>query len=335
MTNIFIGLSNNQIKSYESLLEKGIKGNNILIANSSLNFDQTLFSKVILSESSFNNQASGRLQSIQNITNKISEYKRIVKALKLYKRDKDITLYFTYIEDVLTNYLFFSFNKNLRGIVVEDGTLNYYNHTIENLDKKKVYLKKVLSSLYGLNFTLYKGHSSGIEYNKVIKQYVRSPKLSMFPEKSEELPYSKRSANLTDTFLIIGQEAYINESGKELYNTRLQQLFEVIKKNDGYNTVSKIYYKPHRNGERIDYNLLYDAFLDKEVEVLSANEPLEDLYFNEIGSENIFSFDSSALLNIYLEAAEEIKSKIKFTVLLKYNKELRFIFERFNFKIIE
>lgn len=335
MINIFIGLSNNQIKNYEELIPVVEKGERILITSKSLKVKKDLFSKIIYTNQSFNNQSDGIFNSIGNIISKIKTYKNIIKELDSYKKEKNIRLYFTYIEDILTNYLLFSFNKNLKGIVVEDGTLNYYNHTITYLKKEKVYLKKILCELYRVPFKIYKGHSSGIGYNHVIKQYVRSPELSLFPNKSESLPYKKRNTTLTNSILIIGQEAYINEQGKELYLSRLKQLLEEVKNNSLYSKIDQIYYKPHRNGARINYNLINTSFKNKSVEILDSDTPLEDLYFNKIASKFIYSFDSSALLNIYLEAEKEIQEQIEFNVLLKYKKELKPIFEKFNFRIIE
>ena len=335
MINIFIGLSNNQIKNYEELTPVVEKGERILITSKSLKVKKDLFSKIIYTNQSLNNQSDGIFNSIGNIISKIKAYKNIIKELDSYKNEKNIRLYFTYIEDILTNYLLFSFNKNLKGIVVEDGTLNYYNHTITYLKKEKVYLKKILCELYRVPFKIYKGHSSGIEYNHVVKQYVRSPELSLFPNKSESLPYKKRNTTLTNSILIIGQEAYINEQGKELYLSRLKQLLEEVKNNSLYSKIDQIYYKPHRNGARINYNLINTSFKNKSVEILDSDTPLEDLYFNKIASKFIYSFDSSALLNIYLEAEKEIQEQIEFNVLLKYKKELKPIFEKFNFRIIE
>ena len=173
--------------------------------------------------------------------------KQIIQQLKPYKTKKGIILYFTYIEDVLTNYLLFSFNKNLVGIAVEDGTLNYYPHTIKFLSQKKIFLKWLISNLYNVRFKYYKGHSSGIEYDKVIKQYVRVPELSQFPEKSVKLNYPTREVKTTETLLIIGQEGYINQLGEEMYNKNLEDLIKLIKCKSNYTQIEKVYYKPHRN----------------------------------------------------------------------------------------
>ena len=335
MINIYIGLSKNQISSYKEIIKmnksKGSK--NILISNKTIKSNFSLWDEIIFANLSFNNQSNGNLSAINNIIIKIKQYKQVIKELSVYKNEENIVLYFTYIEDILTNYLLLSFNKNMKGIVVEDGTLSYYSHTINSLSKKKIFLKWFLSNLYTIRFKLYKGHSSGIEYENVIKQYVRIPELSVFPEKSVNLPYPKRTLSVTNTILIIGQEGYINQFGDDRYTNNLIDLSKLIKSMDYYPTIDKIYYKPHRNGKRIHFENLEKQFRKNELLLLEADDCLEDLFFKKLGSKYIFSFDSSALLNIYLEALDDKKKELNFNVFLRYNYRLEPIFKKFNFNI--
>jgi len=335
MTNLFIGLSNNQISSYKSIIEKNKKKNdvNILISSSTLSIESKFWDKIIDTSNSFNNQSSSFYTSLKNIYFKIITYKKIISQLQQYKDEKEITLYFTYIEDILTNYLLLSFNKNLKGIAVEDGTLNYYHHTIKSLSKKKFFLKWFLSNFLGVRFKFYKGHSSGIEYEHVLKQYIRVPELSLFPNKSIQLPFEYTNISFNNTALIIGQEPYINVYGRELYDERLIKLIEILKSKPYFNTLTKVYYKPHRNGERIDYNKLKENFHNINLEILDEEESLEELYFEKLESKFIYAFDSSALLNIYLEIDNHSKQNISFDVLLKYNTSLKPMFKKFNFNI--
>ena len=166
MINVFIGLSNNHLSSCELVLRKQdtSKSYNVLISNSTLKFKKTLWNEIILSEKTFNNQPKGQVSSLLIIIKKIKQYKRIIREVQKFKNEQKITLYFFYIEDILTNYLLLSFNKKLKGIVIEDGTLNYYSHTIKNIPKIKRYLKWILSNILGIRFKIYKGHSSGIQY---------------------------------------------------------------------------------------------------------------------------------------------------------------------------
>ena len=333
MINLCIGLSQNQITSYERLIKEKLfeKGATVLVTNKTIGVQEGLWDKVIYSNNSFNNQSKNGFKAIINIISKIKQYKAIIKKLSVYKKEKNITLYFTYIEDILTNYLLLSFNSNLKGIVVEDGTLNYYPHTIKFLSRKKIILKWFLSNLYNLRFKLYKGHSSGIEYKHVIKQYVRVPELSMFPNKSINLPYPKRTNELKNTILIIGQESYINQEGEQKYIESLLKMFSIIKTKKYYKNISKVYYKPHRNGKRLNLDWLENQFKDINFKYLEVDTSLEDLYFDNLGSKYIFTFDSSALLNIFLEHKD--KDKIELNVVLSYNKLLEPVFNRFKFKI--
>lgn len=337
MINIYIGISKNQVSSYEEILrlKENTTSKNVLISNKTIENSRDLWDEVIYADKSFNNQSNSNVSAIYNITKKIFQYKQVVKKLKKYKHEKNATLYFTYVEDILTNYLLYSFNKNIKGIVVEDGTLNYYPHTINSLSKKKVYLKWILSNFYGLRFKLYKGHSSGIESKNVSKQYVRVPELSMFPYKSEKLPYPKRTISFTNTFLVIGQEGYINQLGEKRYIDNLEYLVHLMKSNSNYTNIETIYYKPHRHGKRINFDWFKKQFNSKEVICLESDEPLEDLYFNKLGSRYIFSFDSSALLNIYLESKEDQRDDLNFNVLLRYNYLLEPIFKKFKFNIFK
>jgi len=335
MVNIYVGLSKNQISSYEIIIKekKQEEGENVLISNRTLKHNLKLWDKVIYANESFNNQSTNKFSDFKNIIFKIKQYKAIIKDLNIYKKKKNITLYFTYVEDILTNYLLFSFNKNILGIVVEDGTLNYYPHTIKSLSQKKVFFKWFLSNLYNVRFKYYKGHSSGIEYEKVLKQFVRLPELSQFPSKSCKLRHPTRKLITSNTALIIGQEGYINQLGEANYNKNLIDLCEIIKSKNNFLNLGKIYYKPHRHGKRIDLTILKSIFINKQVIYLDSDKPLEDLFFNELGSKYIYSFDSSALLNIYLESEEKVKNELEFNVLLRYNILLKPIFKKFEFNI--
>jgi hypothetical protein len=335
MVNIYIGLSKNQIFSYEKIIrdKERINCQNILISNKTLKNNSKLWDRIIYAEQSFNNQSTSNLSELKNIVFKIKQYKKIIKDLSSLREREKITLYFTYLEDILTNYLFFSFNKNMKGVVVEDGTLNYYPHTIKSLSSKKVFLKWLISNLFNVRFKYYKGHSSGIEYKKVIKQYVRAPELCQFPDKSVKLNYPKIKLKITDTILIIGQEGYINQFGEKRYLNNLKDLVKLIQSNSCYLQLEKIYYKPHRNGKRIDSKQLETLFSNKEVVCLESDEPLEGLFFNKLGSKYIYSFDSSALLNIYLESEDSVKKELNFNVLLRYNNLLEPIFKKFKFNI--
>ena len=125
MINIYIGISKNQVFSYEEILKlkEGLNSKNVLISNKTIENNTELWDEVIYADKSFNNQSNSGISAFYNITQKIKQYKQVILSLKKYKQEKKVTLYFTYIEDILTNYLLFStrrrydllsFNKILR-----------------------------------------------------------------------------------------------------------------------------------------------------------------------------------------------------------------------------
>ncbi len=334
--NLFIGLSQNQVNAYQTLINKKIAcGCNVLISSSSLNINHTLWNEKHLTAFSFNNNASNSANALKNIYSKILIYKDLIKKIEKYKKAKNLNIYFTYIEDILTNYLVLSFNNNSKGYAVEDGTLNYYHHTIKSLNQKKVYLKYLFANLLGIPFKLYKGHSSGIEYKHVLHQYVRLPELSMFPNKSKKLPYQNKYINATNSILIIGQEAYINQYGAKRYYKALQKLLNIISDNHQLSGIHKIYYKPHRNGSRVDYSKLKFRNTRFNPVVLDPNEPLEELFFEKLKSKFIYGFDSTALINLNLELDQKCKDQFIFHALLEYNDSLEKLFHKFNILIFK
>lgn len=337
MINLFTGLSQNQINSYEKLIDENViyKGYNVLITNFSLMYDEKLWDRVVVSPRTFDNKSENVFQAIAGISSKVLEYKGLIHSIKEYRNSKEISLYFTYIEDVLNNNLLFNFNKNIRGFVVEDGTLNYYDHTIKNLSRKKVLLKWLISNVLGVPFVFYEGHSSGIDYDHVLAQYVRSPLLSVAPNKSLQLPYNKYSIQSQNSILIIGQEAYINMFGKERYESSMKRLMSIVLDNNDISSVDKVYYKPHRHGKRLNYELLYSKIDRSKLEILDGEQALEELFFENLRSNEIYGFDSSALLNIYLEMGEKSRKHVKINVLLNYNTKLESIFKKFNFNIFK
>lgn len=336
MIELFVALSNSHISIYEALIkaDKVGPGTKIIITSNSLQYESNLWDKTILIDNSFNNQSDSLKNSFKNIYLKIRNYKQVLKQLEPYKNENKIRLYFTYIEDILTNHLLLSYSPNVEGIVVEDGTLNYYLHTIRDINILKLVSKWFMSNFMGIRFKFYKGHSSGIDYEHVKAQYVRAPDFAINPHKSQQLPIVQKEFLVTETMLLIGQEAYINMYGLKKYHEALDFLIERMKNMDSYSRVSTIYYKPHRHGQRINYLDLKKKFSIKKLQILEESTPLEELYFNNLRSKYIFSFDSSALINIFLESEEDLRKHISINVLMAYNKRLEPIFKNFNFNII-
>lgn len=337
MTNIFIGISQNQVDNFQNLIKQLERQNNynILVTSESVVYDNKVFHKVITAGKTFNNSAQSSAGKLKAIVFKIIHYKQIIKELEPYKKKKELTLYFCYIEDVLTNNLFFFFNKSAKAIVVEDGILNYYNHTLKNVSSSTFFLKRVISLLFGINIRKYKGHSSGIDYKKAICQYVRVPNLSVNPEKSKQLAVKQyKIGAFTNTILLIGQEPLEAVIGEAEYYKRISYILNKMKDLDDYTSVKKVYYKPHRNGKLINKSFLKLQLDNKEIIYLNGDTPIEDIYLSRLKSRYIFGFNTSAAINIYMSLCDKEREKLQVNVFLEKNDTLKEVFTQMKFNIL-
>lgn len=337
MINIFIGIAQSQVDNFQNLIKQlGLQNDhNVLVTSKSIIYDKVVFQRVITSGASFNNSTQSYVEKLIAIVFKVKHYKRIINALKPYKKEKETTLYFCYIEDVLTNNLFFYFNKNAKAIVVEDGVLNYYNHTLKNVSSLTFFLKRVVSFLFGINIKKYKGHSSGIDYEKTICQYVRIPNLSINPQKSRKLIVEQNViGSFTNTILLIGQEPLEAVIGEEEYYRRISYILNKMKELETYSSIKKVYYKPHRNGKTINKPFLQLLLNDKEITYLNGDSPIENIYLSTLKSKYIFGFNTSAAINIYMKLCEKERENLHVNVFLEKDDTLKEVFTQMNFNIL-
>ena len=333
MVSIFIGLSQHHVDLFQDHLitRSEFEGDGILITGATTIYDAEVWHTVIPLKGSLTNRSESMVERIKNMTHKIRQYKKASKELKTYKDNRAINLIFSSLEDVLTNYLFFYFSKEIRGYVIEDGVLNYYNHTQKNVAFTTLLSKKILSIAHGLNFKIYSGHTSGIEYAQVVRQYVRVPSLTMNPKKSTLLPVTKRSLiRCNKDILILGQEPYANVAPIK-YAEKLDQLLFKIKSSDAYKKADKIIYKPHRHGPRHDYSFFAEKFMGKEVEYVSTEINAEDYFFERARCQNLVTFDSSAVFNIYIKSDSKTQEKLNITVFPFEENELTGLFKNLGF----
>jgi hypothetical protein len=337
MKHLFIALSNNQIINHQQVIKQlDIASNQcVLVCAKELVYDQSLFDEVILIKGSLDNKAVGIKAQIRAINQKINNYKKAIKALDKYKYERKITLYYCYIEDVLTNFLLFSFNKNLKGIAVEDGVLNYYNHTLKSMSRLKYNVKYFITNLKGVRFKRYKGHSSGIAYDKVICQYVKLPQLSINPNKSRQLSYKKRAIDTLDnSVFILGQEPLENVIGSSLYYQKLDFLFNYINILIKENNIKNVYYKPHRNGRPVKKNYINKRIDNSKVTLLNDTEVAENIFFEAVKSKYVVGFNSSALINIKIQLEDRFIQDFEGVVFLEEKDPLQNLFRKLDFTII-
>ena len=336
MKNLFVALGQHHVQNFENLIENNlvVEGERILIAGSGLIYNSLKWDRVIMAEQSFNNNADSAFSQVAAINSKIRSYKEMLIHISSLKNDP-ITLYVCYIEDVLTNYLFLSFGKNLKAVIVEDGTLNYYDHSLKNISRLKFLLKQIISQTHGIPFKKYQGHSSGAEYDHVISQFLTLPTHAYIKKNAKQLPLEKISLpNYTNSLYIIGQESYGTLLGQNFFENALKQFLEQLKKQSFYKKIKTIYYKPHRNGKQLSVAFFKAIFSDKEVVFLLTEQTSETLYFERLHSQYIAGFDSSTLINIYSKIEDQKKKNVSFFVNPLKNDELVPLFKNLGFQFL-
>lgn len=336
MNNIFIALSTHHVKYCEKIAQQQKKATNILITSRDFEVDKTIFDRLIYLKSKAYNQSDSTVSKIKTIIKKASVYKDVVAQLRDLRNKAQLRVYFSSLEDMLSNHMLFYFSRNIEGVVIEDGVLNYYMHTLEEVSQFNFLVKRLIALAYGIKIKPYIGHTSGIDYDKVKYQLVRQPNFAIKPEKSRQLPQEKRKlTELSNNNLIVGQEPYGSMFGSDVYISKLKKLLTQVIGSDNYSATHKIYYKPHRHGPRLDFEALKRDFKNHNLIYVDDDTSMEDLYFDKLKCRNIYTFDSSAVFSIYSEAPLQLKEQINITVMPFYKSVLNPLFKKLNFTIIE
>lgn len=335
MVEIYFGLTDKHIKNYEIIIQN-IKSENkdierILITDND-HHNPNLWTEIIKSKHRFLEKGTNLMHDFKFMIKKIKAYKTIINQINRYKAESEIRIYLAYIEDILSNYLFFSFHNNAEVIIVEDGILNYYDHSFRNISKTRFYIKKALSQVFGITFKKYKGHSSGIEYKKSEKQYLSFPKLATFPQKTCKIPVLTHNFEVSKKKLyIIGQENLIQILGFKVYKSVFCEFLEELKQNLSKTEVNMIYYKPRHQCLEFEKTNLEKTFEKMNLKILNNNSLAEEDYFKSVQSAYIASMISSALLTIYAQCGEEVKSNLKIIFKPVMGTEISQLFEKLNF----
>lgn len=337
MTNIFIALSAHHIDYCEKIVKLKKNFNNVVITDRKFNPQEELFNEIIYFEEGIFNRSSSYLSKFQAIIKKAKVYKDVKKQINHLKNEEEITLYYSSLEDILSNHLFFNFNSRIKAVAIEDGVLNYYQHSLRDVSHINFYLKKIIAYCFNLKMKSYRGHTSGIDYEKVTYQLVREPKYAVRPEKSKQLPLPKRNIiALNNNILIIGQEPYGNLYSISKYTQKLKELIIELKKDlKKLDTSVVIYYKPHRHGPRLSENFFEKIFIDLNFVYLNDDRSIENIYFNDLKSSRLYTFDSSAVFNIHYELPDNLKNSLRVTVMPFHNEMLNKLFSRLNFKVLK
>lgn len=335
MNNLYIALSTHHLKYCEMIAEGNKNGNNVVITSDYFDVNTERFDKVVFLKKTAYNQSDSIISKIKNIVDKTSAYKKALKEIDYLKDTSKLNLFYSSLEDILSNYLFFNFSKNIQGIIIEDGVLNYYQHSLKDVSSFNFFLKKVIALSFGLRLNSYEGHTTGIDYEKAKYQLVREPRYAIRPEKSKNLPKEKRSlSNLNDNILIVGQEPYGSSFGKKVYMDKLIKLVQIIKKNKEFNNEKIIFYKPHRHGPRIEVKTIEQIFNDNTFQYVEEDISMEDLFFDKIKCKNIYTFDSSAVFSIFSDSPINIQNELNINVMPFHKSVLNMLFLKLNFTIL-
>jgi hypothetical protein len=290
-----------------------------------------LWDNVIVADRSFNNNADSVYNQIAAISGKIGSYKKMLRSINSLRNEK-VTVYVSYIEDVLSNFLFLSFGNDTQAVVVEDGTLNYYDHSLQNIPKLKFFFKQLFAKLHGIPFKRYRGHSSGADYEHVVTQFVTFPEHAFVQKQLKPLPVIKVDVpNFSNSLYIIGQESYGTLLGQDYFESALKKFLNQLKKQPFYSVIDTIYYKPHRNGKQLPQELFSEVFTDKNVTFLHTEKTSETFYFEELHSKYLAAFDSSTLINIFAKMNENDRKSTSFFVNPLKNDELVPLFNGLGF----
>ncbi|NDV14596.1 hypothetical protein GO009_01040 [Muricauda sp. TY007] len=239
------------------------------------------------------------------------------------------------MEDVLNNYLFFRFRKKtlIKRTLVEDGILNYYDYRITRERRRTFQLKKWVAYFFGMPYNILNGQLSGIDLPEVPDQYVKFPEFALYPEKAIPLGYNeiKYVADKTKV-LFIGQDVLENVLGHAEYRNLVSSMIQQIQKLTS--TENTIYYKPHRNGNyHVAFGLLKENFGNR-VELIQDKSPVEDIV-DEIRACKIFSFFSTALVNIQMGLDKEQNVLVYSMPFGQVDKKVLKLFEHVGIKILE
>lgn len=335
--NIFISIAPSHNRNFEDILRlcNSIESTNILINPGNYIHTSAVWDNVIIDTTKMNNPTGSLLNNIWFQIKKIKAYKKIIKEAEKRIPEQNFSLYYCNLEDILNNYFFFSFRKKLlnESILVEDGILNYYNYNLNKKTKKIFRIKQLISFFFGISYKMVSGQLSGIDMFRVKKQYVKYPLKAIFPEKAIALPIMElKYKPLHNRVLFIGQDILENILGTEKYVFYFKEIIGRIK--EIMDEDFQLLYKPHRNGSYTTVLSLLDSAFGNQYELVLNNTPVEEL-IDEIKPNYIFSFYSTALLNIKMALPESSTVEIFFKPLETTDAKISQLFIESGINIIE
>jgi hypothetical protein len=209
-----------------------------------------------------------------------------------------VHFYFAHVYNAVTNHFFFSGLEKYKFHLIPDGIANYYRVTTQRFFTRML-LKKILSFLNGIKYTLYSGHLTGIETHKfesVIALEEKGLISSGSPVEKLQLSWQKREKNTIDRQLLILGQYYENF---RQYRTTYAAIFDYTQEH--YSGTHRFFFKPHPN-EKVKPEFL-DLLKRYDIKKVVADRPVE---FYARDYDIIVSEASSALSNIRIIYGDEI-----------------------------
>ena len=106
MNNLYIALSTHHLKYCEMIAEENKNGNNVVITSDYFDVNTERFDKVVFLKKTAYNQSDSIISKIKNIVDKTSAYKKALKEIDYLKDASKLNLFYSSLEDILSNYLF-------------------------------------------------------------------------------------------------------------------------------------------------------------------------------------------------------------------------------------
>lgn len=335
--HVFVSIAPSHNNNFEQIIvAQELSGTKILINAGHYPYNEKYWDTVVAGEATpmGNPSNKGIFQSAKFQFSKIKSYR---STLKILKRELPIApweLYYCNLEDVLNNYLFFRFRRKsqIKRTLVEDGILNYYDYRITSDRKWTFHLKKWFALLLGMPYKILYGQLSGIDLPEVQNQYVKFPEFALYPEKALPLGhYQIEYVPDKNKVLFIGQDVLENVFGHTEYGNLVSSMIQQIQKLT--TTSDVIYYKPHRNGSyQVALDLLIQHFGNR-VALMQDNSPVEYLVA-DIRPGKIFSFFSTALVNIQMSLEKDQNISIYSMPFGKVDNKVLKLFEHVGIKIL-
>lgn len=217
----------------------------------------------------------------------------IVSSIKKHSLSIDYHLYIAHPRHIITNIL--SFSGYFQTVnLIQDGTPNYIDIRVDFKIYIKFFIKKIISRLKNYKFTLFSGHTTGvnvINYNEIYGYSVRRFWLKEYQGKLIDLcgKIDENDTLLDDSsLLIVSQPLKINyKKINNIINKFIQENPKIL----------NVIIKKHPREKRAIKLKLNDSI---NIQFLNDDVVIENL-FEEIKPKYVIGYSSNALIMLKIQ----------------------------------